>query len=377
MRTGSSRCVALLRHQLFKPSEVFITEQARALRRFHPLLVGRSVAGTPCADVRYHVPASGTSLKTLNYVLRRDPSLFLPELKRHQPALVHAHFGVEAVYGMEIAERLGVPLVTTFHGFDATLSTPRLLAARKASWVNYVLKRKELAQRGALFICVSEFIRRKLLELGFPESLTRVHYIGVDTAAFEASRPDPDNPIILHVARLVEKKGTEYLLEAFAKIAGKHPQAQLIIIGDGPLRHRLMRQTAELGIEEQVAWMGTAPNWVVREWLLRTSIFCLPSCTAEDGDSEGLPISILEAAASGVPVVATQHAGIPEAVRDGSTGLLVSERDSRSLAEALDALLSSETHRRAFGRHARSFMRERFDLFRQTRQLEALYEEVL
>src|SRR5690606_20564313 len=132
MRTGSSRCVALLRHQLFKPSEVFITEQARALRRFDPLLVGRSVAGAPCGNVRYHVPARATSLRSLNYVLRRDPALFLPELQRRQPALVHAHFGVEAVYGMEIADGLNVPLVTTFHGFDATLSTSRLLAARKA-----------------------------------------------------------------------------------------------------------------------------------------------------------------------------------------------------------------------------------------------------
>src|SRR5690606_21161734 len=190
MSTAPNPCVALLRHQLFLPSEVFITEQARALRKFAPLLVGRVLAGTPCTDLSYHVPAAG-GLERLRYVLRRDPRMFVPGLLERGPVLVHAHFGVEAVYGMELAERIGVPLVTTFHGFDATLRPSRLLTARKPSWVQYWLKRGELKRRGALFVAVSEFIRTRLLELGFPAERTRVHYIGVDTAAFEPSADDP------------------------------------------------------------------------------------------------------------------------------------------------------------------------------------------
>jgi glycosyltransferase involved in cell wall biosynthesis len=378
MNTISPRCVALLRHQLFKPSEVFITEQARAFRRFAPLLVGRELEGTPDEEVPYHVPQNAGHVQRLNYVLRRDPALFFPALRLHEPVLVHAHFGVEAVYGMEIAERLGVPLVTTFHGFDATLSTPKLLASRKPSWINYVLKRRELSRRGTLFICVSEFIRSRLLSLGFPEARTRVHYIGVDSADFEASAPpDPERPVVLHVARLVEKKGTAYLLEAFAAIREKHPQASLVIVGDGPLRERLTRHAEELALVDRVVWVGAAQHSVVRSWLRQASVFCLPSCTALNGDSEGLPISLLEANASGVAVVATRHAGIPEAVVDGSTGLLVGERDAAALAEALDALLSSESQRKAFGERARQMTQERFDLFRQTRALEQLYEGVL
>ena len=377
MDTISPRCVALLRHQLFKPSEVFITEQARALRSFAPLLVGRALEGTPHDGLEYHVPAAAGRMQRLNYVLRRDPAMFFPALRLYRPVLMHAHFGVEAVYGMEIAERLGVPLVTTFHGFDATLSTPKLLASRKPSWINYVLKRRELSRRGTLFVCVSEFVRSRLLRLGFPEARTRVHYIGVDSADFPASVEDPERPVILHVARLVEKKGTAYLLEAFAAISEKHPQASLVIVGDGPLREKLRRHAAELRIGERVLWVGAASHSVVRSWLRRASVFCLPSCTALNGDSEGLPISLLEANASGVAAVATQHAGIPEAIIHGGTGLLVRERDAAALAEALDVLLSSQSQREAFGARARQVTQDRFDLFRQTRTLEQLYEGVL
>jgi glycosyltransferase involved in cell wall biosynthesis len=183
--------------------------------------------------------------------------------------------------------------------------------------------------------------------------------------------------VVLHVARLVEKKGTAYLLEAFAAIREKHPQASLVIVGDGPLRERLTRHAEELALVDRVVWVGAAQHSVVRSWLRQASVFCLPSCTALNGDSEGLPISLLEANASGVAVVATRHAGIPEAVVDDSTGLLVGERDAAALAEALDALLSSESQRKAFGERARQMTQERFDLFRQTRALEQLYEGVL
>lgn len=376
MNIAVNPCVALLRHQLFLPSEVFIAEQARALRKFAPLLFGRVLAGEPHPGLSYYVPAVG-ALERLSYVLTRNPRLFLPELSKRRPVLIHAHFGVEAVYGMEIADRLGIPLVTTFHGFDATLKRADLLASRKPTWIQYLLKRGELKRRGALFICVSESIRSQLLRLGFPAERTRLHHIGVDTAAFASSAAPDQEPVILHVARLVEKKGTAYLLEAFARISAKHPRAQLVVIGAGPLRDRLALSAAELGIDARVRWLGALPHAEVRQWLRRAAVFCLPSCTAASGDEEGLPISLLEAAASGVPVVATRHGGIPEAVEDGGTGYLVPERDADSLAGALDALLSSESLRQRLGDQARCIVHSRFDLHRQTRGLEQLYEAVL
>jgi colanic acid/amylovoran biosynthesis glycosyltransferase len=378
--SSAKPCVAVLRHQLFLPSEVFIAEQARALERFAPLLVGRKLAGPPRADVDYHVPTAG-ALAQLRYVLRRDPGMFLPELTRRRPVLVHAHFGVEAVYGMELAARLDVPLVTTFHGFDATLRRADLLKSRKPTWIQYLRKRADLNRRGALFIGVSKFIVARLEELGVPVDRTQLHYIGVDTAAFESQGVDtasePARLVILHVARLVEKKGTAYLLEAFAKIAAQHPRAELVVIGTGPLAGSLGQRAAKLGIGARVRWLGAQPHAAVRDWLRRAAVLCLPSCTAANGDSEGLGLVLLEAAASGVPVVATRHGGIPEAVEDGSTGYLVPERDAAALGAALDALLAGDSLRARMGQHARRLVRERFDLRRQTARLEHLYAAVL
>jgi glycosyltransferase involved in cell wall biosynthesis len=376
MSTTANPCVALLRHQLFLPSEVFISEQARALRRFAPLLVGRVLAGRPSHGLRYCVPESG-AVARFRYVLGRDPRLFVRELAEHRPVLIHAHFGVEAVYGMEIAERLGVPLVTTFHGFDATMKARELLASRKPSWIQYLVRRAELKRRGTLFIGVSRFILDRLERLGFPTERTRLHYIGVDSAAFAPRRTSGREPVVLHVARLVEKKGTAYLLDAFASIARKHVDALLVVIGAGPLRTKLERRAAELGLAARVRWLGAVAHAEVRDWLQRAAVLCLPSCTAANGDAEGLPGVLLEAAASGVPVVATRHGGIAEAVEDGTTGFLVRERDTAALAAALDALLESEPLRARFGENALHVARDRFDLHRQTHALEALYEEVL
>jgi colanic acid/amylovoran biosynthesis glycosyltransferase len=373
-------CVAVLRHQLFLPSEVFITEQARALRTFAPLLVGRVLAGRPPPGIDFFVPPA-RGLAQLRYVLGRDPSMFLPEIEKRGPLLVHAHFGVEAVYGMKLAECLGIPLVTTFHGFDATLGRGDLLKSRKPTWIQYLLRRAELCRRGSLFIGVSKFIVGKLEALGVPAARTRLHYIGVDVEAFgqaPAERTsEPEHLVILHVARLVEKKGTRYLLEAFARLARRHPAAELVVIGAGPLAASLALHAERLGVAARVRWLGARPHADVRQWLRRASVFCLPSCTAANGDSEGLGLVLLEAAASGVPVVATHHGGIPEAIVDGSTGYLVPERDAGALADALDALLSGATLRERMGAAARSLACRRFDLAQQTAELERTYAGLL
>jgi glycosyltransferase involved in cell wall biosynthesis len=367
----------LLRHQLFQPSEVFITEQAGALRRFEPLLVGRRLAGRPSGPCAYRVPSAPGGMRLLRYLALRDPELLAPLLRERPPALLHAHFGVEAVYGMELAQRCGVPMVTTFHGYDATMSTRRLVASGRVTWLVYAIKRGELARRGRLFLCVSEFIRERVLGLGFPEALTRRHYIGVDTTGFAENREDPEQPIVLHVARLVEKKGTTHLLAAFALVAGRHRRARLIVIGDGPRRDSLLLQAKQLGIADRVDWLGAQPHAIVKSWLQRASVFCLPSCTARNGDAEGLAMVLLEAAAAAVPTVSTRHGGMPEAVRDGATGYAVPERNPGRLAEALDGLLSSYALRRELGRQGREFVERNFCLQQQTATLEQHYQSLL
>jgi glycosyltransferase involved in cell wall biosynthesis len=290
--------------------------------------------------------------------------------------LLHAHFGVEGVYAVPTARALGVPLVTTLHGFDVTVTKARLLASRKPSWVTYAARRRSLFTHGARFVCVSEHVRRRAVEWGYPPDRLVVLPIGVDVDLIRPSAT-VETPRILHVARLVPKKGTTDLVRAFALVRSAVPDAELVVIGDGPLRGHLTDLARDLGVAPAVRFLGAQPHATTLGELARARLLCLPSVTAPDGDQEGLGMVLLEAAAAGKPVVATDHGGIPEAVTDGVTGYLVPERDPDALADRLVALLADPDLCEKFGTAGRAMVVERFNLRTQTDRLESLYRALL
>ena len=288
-------------------------------------------------------------------------------LRPERPALVHAHFATDGLIALPLAEALGVPLVTTLHGYDVTRTRAAMLASGRLSWMRYALLRRRLMARGALFLAVSEALRQKAVAGGFPETRTLTHHLGVDLSRFAGDGPREPG-LILHVGRLVEKKGTAVLLEAVRRLDG----ARLAIVGDGPLRRALERQAGGLG--EKVLFLGALPPPQVADWMRRASVLAAPSVTARDGDAEGLPTVIVEAAASALPAVGTRHSGIPEAIVDGETGFLVPERDPGALAARLETLLGSAEIAARMGAAARRLAEERFDAVRQIARLEGLYD---
>lgn len=376
---ATMREVAIFRHNLFKVSEPFIAEQAQQLTRYRPLYLGRlrhgePPAGAECLALEDFAPR--WALVRVGWqMITRETRSYRRLLGRHRPSLIHAHFGVNGTYALPLARQLGVPLVTTFHGFDATLTTPALLSSPE--WAQYRFWRGTLARQGALNLCTSAFIRGRLLTLGFPEERTRVHYIGVDCEAIRARHPDEETPTILHVARLVDVKGTQYLLRAFAALARAHAQAQLVIIGDGPLKRRLRSLARSLGLAERVRFLGARPHADVLAWIRKAAMLVLPSVRTATGRVEGLGMVLLEAGASGVPVVASRQGGIPECVLDGRTGWLVPERDVDALARKMSALLDHPGTRLKMGAQARAHVERHFDLRRQSEALESLYDDVI
>ena len=373
--------VGIFRNQLFRRSEPFIADQAQQFRRFKVMYLGRERSSPAPANSMTlslaDVPGRGSAVLRLWHVLSRDPSLYLRFLNGRHPDLIHAHFGVDAVYALPLAMRLSVPLVTTFHGYDASLSIAGLLRSAKPAWWNYALRRRGLARRGALFLCVSEYIRRRVVALGFPESRTRVHYIGVDVDTIRPCVKRFDRPVVLHVARLVEKKGTTDLIAAFAQLLRKVPDAELLIVGEGPLERRLRAQVEALGIGHAIRFLGALPHRETLELIGQSWVFALPSVEARNGDAEGLGMVLLEAAASGVPSVATRHGGIPEVVVDGETGRLCAERDTEALTDALVGLLRDDQLRLRLGQAARERVQREFDLRCQSAVLEGLYADLL
>ncbi|WP_044561242.1 glycosyltransferase [Azospirillum sp. B4] len=373
------RDIVIFRQNLFRVSEPFITEQAGHLRRHAPVHVGRLRFGAGPAGVeslalqslwpRFTLPRIGWQMLT------RDPAPYQRLLAGRRPALIHAHFGVDGVYALPLARRLGIPLVTTFHGFDATLSTAAFLLS--PAWLNYPLFRGQLARQGDLFLCVSAFIRERVLAMGFPAERTRVHYIGVDSQAVQPRDPAEETPTILHVARLVEMKGTEYLIRAFALLADRHPAVRLDIIGDGPLRASLQKLAGSLGLGERVRFHGARPHAEVLPHMRRAAMLMLPSVYTATGRVEGLGMVLLEAAATGIPVVGSRVGGIPEVVIDGRTGLLAPEREPEALAAHMETLLQDRDLRHRMGAQARAHVEACFDIHRQTAELEDLYDGVL
>jgi glycosyltransferase involved in cell wall biosynthesis len=379
MPGGQAREVAVFRHNLFRISETFITQQAGQLARYRPLYVGRLRQGAAPAGSESRVLSDLGGLGRWPRIgwqmLTRDPGPYLRLLADRRPVLIHAHFGVEGVYALPVARRLGIPLVTTFHGFDATLSTVSLL--RSPAWANYPLFRGQLARRGDLFLCASSFIRDRVLAMGFPEARTRVHYIGVDCAAIRPRAPAEETRSILHVARLVEVKGTRHLIGAFARLAGRFPDVELTIVGDGPLNSSLQALAGSLGVGDRVHFLGARPYPDVLGLMRKAAMLVLPSVRAGDGRVEGLGMVLLEAAATGVPTIGSRIGGIPEGVIDGETGFLAPERDEAVLAERMATLLDNRELRLTMGARARALVEDRFDLRRQTALLEDHYDSVL
>lgn len=375
---AGGRCAVVYCDELLPASQTFVLAQGEAMRRFTPLYVGsRVVPGIEVPAGRRVVVNQGGIAGYAREALFKGAG-FAPglvrRLRRAGPELIHAHFGTLGVITLPLARQLRIPLVVTLHGYDVTVTDEY---ARSSTWRNmrrYVARRAALAREGTLFIAVSEFIRACAIEQGFPADRTVVHYIGIDLSEFRPPASAERAPVVLFVGRLVEKKGCELLIRAMARVAEQHPRAELVVIGDGPLRAQLEAQAAASGVRHR--FLGAQPAAVVREWMGRSRVFCVPSLEAASGDREGFGLVFLEAQAMGLPVVSFASGGVPEAVAHGRTGFLARERDWPALAVHIAELLeSAELWRRMSAEGvARA---QQFDLARQTAQLEDHYEAVI
>lgn len=373
--------VGIFRNQLFKFSEPFITQQAQALTHFEPVYIGRKLLGRAPEGARYLSldRSQGTVARghqTVN-ALTRYPGEYVRLLRDEPVDIIHAHFGVDAVYALPLARRLGVPLVTTFHGFDATTNRRGLMTSGSPAWYHYLLFRKQLARDGDVFLCVSDYIRERVLALGFPEERTFVHYTGIDAALIPPRSPVGGAKKIVHVARLVEKKGTRYLILAFKELLRDMPDCELEIIGEGPLEKELKDLVDSLTLNGKVNFLGSLPHETVLMRLTAASVLALPSVQAATGDMEGLGMVLLEAAAMGIPLVGTHHGGIPEVIVHGETGFLVEEKSVTNLKKYLLELVADDDTNVRMGLNAKVMVQDRFEMKCQSKVLERIYESVL
>lgn len=374
--------VAVFRTELLALSETFIRDQARALASWQPILVGRhelpNGLQTPGISRRL-VPEGGSrAARMLRFWLRLPDPALTAQLKGLQVALVHAHFGVDATDIWPSVKAAGLPMLVTLHGFDINTDAAWWQAGHGGLYRRvYPRRLLNMARDPAVrFIAVSQAVQQCAIAYGIPADKVSVGYIGVDTRRFrQGGLPLAQRPKrILFVGRMVEKKAPLLMIRAFQQLRREVRDAELVMIGSGPLLGAAQALAHELAMP--VLFLGAASSEEVLVQMHQARVFCLPSATAANGDSEGLPIALLEAQACGVPCVTTRHSGNPESIVEGQSGILVAENDLAGLAAALRFALMDAAFAGSAGEQARRNVEQRYALDRNTRALELAYEEI-
>ena len=349
-------------------SESFIQRQYRAFQELEPVYVGtkRGPLAPKDALILAAPGLAGAYGRTAFRQWGHIPAKLDRLIETRKPVLIHAQFGLGGALALPIARKTGLPLVVTFHGGDATKD--KHFEERPLIPTIFQRRRQAMIETAETILCVSQFVRDRLIARGFPPEKLQTHYLGIDIPKDVALTPTGISDTVLFVGRLVEKKGVDTLIAAMAALRESIPTLKLSVIGDGPARAQLERQARDASID--VTFRGWLTEKEVRSAMRRALLLAVPSRTAEGGDSEGLPTVIMEAMALGLPIVATRHAGIPEIVSDGVTGLLTPEADGAALAEAILAIRQTPDLANRLRGEAYADVRARFDADRQSAALE-------
>jgi colanic acid/amylovoran biosynthesis glycosyltransferase len=340
-----------------KLSETFIASELAELRRRN-IEVRILSLRVPTETVRHQFVAQAELDRLACY----DSEEFLPLLRAFQPQLIHAHFATEpAAAARDLSAQLGVPFTFTAHGYDIRRKPPADFAAR--------------ATAARALVTVSEANARHIVDtFGVPRSHLHVIPCGVDTKKSRVMERPSDSssaPLLVCVARLVKVKNLGLLLQACALLRARSVDFRCTLVGDGPCRAELEAQAAESSLQDLVQFAGAADHDEVMRWWQKADLALLSS------ENEGMPVSLMEAAASGVPAVAPAVGGIPELVRDGVTGLLSIPNDAESLSRAIQRLIEDPSLRAQMGRAARLRAEEDFSLDGQVDQLLKLWRQII
>lgn len=379
-RSGTAaRKVLIFRQKLLPVSETFISAQVGAMRTFAAQYAGLSTATPSLPFSQDPVLLRNTDSRWSRMRARLYNSFaYAPQFHARAAgegaSLIHAHFGPDGAAALPLAAALRVPLVVTLHGYDVTMRDT--YHARTTAGRQYLAARPKLWEKASLFLCVSEYIRQTAIAAGFPKNKLRVHYIGINRREFIPPQDSsPRGPVVLFVGRLKPSKGLDHLLRAMSMVRRIQPAAELVVIGDGPLRKESEALARRLSVP--CRFLGSQPATVVRDWIARSALLSSPSVYAKSGESEGFGMVALEAQAMGTPVVGFRTGGIPEAVAHRLTGMLADSGNEEELAQYIVWYLSDRELWKQTSRSCPDWVAEHFDLHERTRELEGIYEELI
>jgi len=300
----------------------------------------------------------------------------LPALLRHRlhvlllrtrPDVMLAEYANMAAEILEPCKRAGVPMVVHFHGFDA----------HRTDYIARYHRYADLFAYAKALVVVSRAMEEQLLSIGAPRDKVIYNCYGIDVDRFKPGSPEQAPPHFTAVGRFAEKKAPHQTLQAFRLVLDQRPQARLTMVGKGKLWERCQTLVKELDMEHAVDLCGIRKPDEVAALLQRSRAFVQHSVVTADNDHEGTPLAVLEAMASGLPVVSTRHAGILDVVEHGVRGLLCAEHDIRSMAANMVRLIDEPDTALAMGLAGRAYVEVHHRVEVQVEALQRILERAV
>ena len=366
-----------------RPEMLHIYRQITALDRVRPIVITQKRE----EPERFPYPAVSVVPKPRTHFLRRiwfrqlrdapwkisnrETNAIIRVLETAEARLLHIYFGHIAVHLLPLIRQWDKPSVVSFHGADVMVDLAKP-AYRRAT--------EEMLDAVRLVLVRSNSLARALNGIGCPSEKIRVQRTGIplDELPFrERQWPANGQWHLLQAGRLIPKKGIATSLLTFAEFRKRYPHSTLTLAGEGPLRGELELLSQKLGVAEGVTFTGFVTQRELRDLFHRSHIFLHPSETGADGNQEGVPNAMLEAMASGLPVFATMHGGIPEAIEHGLSGMLVPEGDVDALARELLKAAADPTLLTGLSQAGAKAVADNFEQRAQVRKLEDFYFEAM
>ena len=311
--------------------------------------------------------------------LLRSPQLALPSecsafskmVRANDIRLLHIYFGNNGVFWLPLFRRRAIPIIVSFHGADVAVGFSTPPGQRRL---------QQVFEAADLLLARSHSIGQSIVAAGCSPNKIRIQRSGIPVSDFgyrARSFPEGGRFRFLQACRLIEKKGVEVTLKAYAKFLRRWPNSNLVIAGDGPLRKPLEQLAEQLNVSSRIEFTG----FLTKEQLLKvyyeSQVFIHPSETTSAGDNEGIPNSLLEAMATGLCSIATRHGGIPEAIEHLQNGILVEERDFEGVYYWMNRLAEEWQLAARLGEHAAETIAREFDSETQIKKLESVYLELI
>lgn len=291
---------------------------------------------------------------------------FMHSIKQHKIQVVLAQYGTTAHRIVKLCKHLNIPLITHFHGYDASINAV----------IDNCDYYKEVFAYSTYIIAVSVSMKDRLMALGCPKEKIIYNTYGPNPLFLEINPQFSEN-VFLGLGRFVDKKAPYYVILAFSQVLKQYPKAKLVIGGNGDLYEVCVNLVKYLKIESSVLLPGVLSKEQFSSYLSTSLAFVQHSVTALSGDQEGTPVAVLEASAAGLPVISTYHAGIPDVIIDGETGLLVAEHDVNAMAEKMMQLLDNKELAQQLGQNGKERIKNNFTMERHLKVIDDLIDAAI